>query len=610
MYSPAINIPGDPARPEGRDTRIIDVRHPNWTYMAPQWRKWRLTYYGGDAFIIEYLKKYSEMEDPADFKRRKDIAPVPAFAKAAINDIKNSIFQRMVDITRRGGDQTYLDAVEGRGHGVDLHGASMNGFLGRHVLPELLTMARVGVFVDMPAVEGYTLMDQQGVRPYIYLYRTEEILSWTYRRDSADEYQSLLLRDHLDSYSPIYGLPFGTWSRYRHIWLENNQVHIQFYGDGAQQVDMSGNPSPGLDPIVIDIPYIPFVMMELSNSLLADVANHQIALLNMESADISYALKSNYPFYVEQADPRATSGYLKGPGQPGGDGTSALANGANSQNLTNNQQIRVGVTQGRRYALGTERPGFINPSSEPLQISMAKQKALKEDIRQLVNLALSNVQPKMASAESKSLDNQGLESGLSYIGLELEHAERKIAKYWSMLMGPGTQVATVNYPRKYSLLSDEDRRANAEHLEKLRDSVPSATFQKLISKKIAHELLAANLTEEELQKIYDEIDSCEAFSTTAEEIFMAVEKGILDSELAAKLLGYPKGTTEKAKAEHAERLARISAAQASGKGETNPGARGVVDQEDTPGKGAKDEKKQSDADPNPPKKVRGDGHAT
>ena len=607
MYQPAINIPGDPTRPQGKDPRIIDVRHPNWTFFAPFWRKWRLTYFGGDAFIVEYCKKFSEWEDAADYKRRKDITPVPAFAKAAINDIKNSIFQRMVDITRRGGDPSYQAAVEGLGHGIDLHGASMNAFLGRHILPELLTMARVGVFVDMPSVEGYTLMDQQGMRPYIYMYRTEEILSWTYRRDSADEYQSLLLRDHLDSYSPMYGLPFGTWSRYRHIWLENNQVHIQFYNDGAQQVDMSGNPNPGIDPIILDIPYIPFVMLELNNSLLADVANHQIALLNMESSDIMYSLKSNFPFYTEQGDPRATSGYLKGPGNSGmslttGSGTAADAN------LSHSQELRVGVTQGRRYALGTERPAFINPSSEPLQISMAKQKALKEDIRQLVNLALSNVQPKMASAESKSLDNQGLESGLSYIGLELEHAERKIAKYWAVLMGAGTPQATINYPRKYSLLSDEDRRANAEHLEKLRDSVPSSTFQKLISKKIAHELLAANLTEEELEVIYKEIDDCEAYSSVAEEIFQAVEAGILDTELAAKLLGYPKGTTDKAKAEHADRLARIAKSQS--KPTDNPGARGVPDLAGAPGKGAAEEKtasRETDTDPVPTSKVRGEG---
>lgn len=603
MYSPAISIPGDPTRPGGKDPRIVDIRHPNWVFFAPFWRKWRLTYFGGDAFIVEYCKKFSEWEDAADYKRRKDITPVPAFAKAAINDIKNSIFQRMVDITRRGGDESYQAAVEGRGHGVDLHGASMNSFLGRHILPELLTMARVGIFVDMPAVEGYTMMDQQGVRPYIYMYRTEEILSWTYRRDSADEYQSILLRDHLDSYSPMYGLPFGTWSRYRHIWLEDGKVHMQFYNDGAQQVDMSGNPNPGIDPIIINIPFIPFVVLELNNSLLADVANHQIALLNMESSDISYALKSNFPFYVEQGDPRAVSGYLKGPSPAGNDGTSAQAN------LANSEQLRVGGTQGRRYALGANSPGFIAPPSEPLKISMEKQKALKEDIRQLVNLALANVQPKMASAESKALDNQGLESGLSYIGLELEHAERKIAKYWAAFMGQATPVATVNYPRKYSLLSDEDRRANAEHLEKLRDSVPSPTFQKLISKKIAHELLAANLTDEEMQVIFKEIESGEAYSTTAENIFMAVEKGILDLELAAKLLGYPDGTPKKAAKEHAERLARIAESQASAKG-NNPGARGVTDQEGSPGEGAKDEKtasRDTNDEGTPATKVRGEG---
>jgi hypothetical protein len=36
-----------------------------------------------------------------------------------------------------------------------------------------------------------------------------------------------------------------------------------------------------------------------------DIADYQIALMNLESSDINYMLKSNFPFYVEQYDPRA-----------------------------------------------------------------------------------------------------------------------------------------------------------------------------------------------------------------------------------------------------------------------------------------------------------------
>jgi hypothetical protein len=62
-----------------------------------------------------------------------------------------AIFQRMRDITRRGGSQAYQRAVNGLNLGVDLRGNTMNGFLGIKVLTELLIMGRVGVYVDSPA---------------------------------------------------------------------------------------------------------------------------------------------------------------------------------------------------------------------------------------------------------------------------------------------------------------------------------------------------------------------------------------------------------------------------------------------------------------------------
>ena len=39
--------------------------------------------------------------------------------------------------------------------------------------------------------------------------------------------------------------------------------------------------------------------------MIKDVVNHQIALLNLGSSDVNYALKSNFPFYIEQKDQRA-----------------------------------------------------------------------------------------------------------------------------------------------------------------------------------------------------------------------------------------------------------------------------------------------------------------
>src|SRR5690606_27729392 len=94
------------------------------------------------------------------------------------------------------------------------------------------------------------------------------------------------------------------------------------------------------------------------------------------------------------------------------------------------QSITVGPMHGRAYGQGLDRPGFISPSSAPLKASMELQAKLEADIRRLVNLSVQTLGNRQ-SAESKDMDNRGLEAGLSYIGLVMENGERQIAEFWA-----------------------------------------------------------------------------------------------------------------------------------------------------------------------------------
>lgn len=598
-------IVGSTQTPNHDGPQIIDYRHPEFTRLSLHWAKWRLVFAGGDDFSEEFLEKYSTREDTLSFNMRRRITPSPSFAKAAVTDIKNSIFQRMNDITRAGGSKDYQSAVSGQNNGVDNHGASMNSFIGRYVLPELLAMAKVGVFVDMPENVGDTMLSAKGAKPYLYLYRTEQILSWTYRWDKPDEFASILLVDYLDQADENTSLPLGIWTRYRHIWIDDSdgKVHVQYYNVDCEFIDRDGQAGEG--EYILDLDFIPFMVFELSDSLLSDVANHQIALLNLESSDIMYALKSNFPFYVEERDNTIVSDYLK----KNGDGTQA---GSGSQN----NEITVGAMQGRAYGKGLHAPEFISPSSEPLQASMAKQEQLKADIRQLVNLAVANIKPKMASAESKSIDEHGLESGLAYIGLELEHGERKIARYWALYENKANpSVATISYPAKYALQSDADKQTAVQNLEKIRDSVFSPTFRKAISKQIARLLLDGLVDQDTLSKINKEIDDGVAIVADPALTLQACEQGICSLDVAEKIFGYPKGTADKASTDHIERLARIASTQglaAVSQGTRgvavteNPAARGVPDL-GTPGSGKQEKKIDQTTNPSPGDPTRGVG---
>ena len=217
------------------ELQIIDIRHPE--YLEKDYEKWRLTYKGGQNFINKYLKKYSSRETNDDFEIRKTMSYLPAFAKEAVNDIKNAIFQRTVDVIRKNGSPTYQKAIDGLIGGVDLNSSSMNEFVGNEILPELLPMAKVGVYVDNVSNPGDTLKDAINKHPYLYIYKIEDILSQSYVRQEGNiKLKTLLLRDR-QYVEDSYGLPYEEVEKYRYLRLTEKGVEVRFFDDTGAETE-------------------------------------------------------------------------------------------------------------------------------------------------------------------------------------------------------------------------------------------------------------------------------------------------------------------------------------------------------------------------------------
>lgn len=572
---------------------IDKLCHPTCDVMTEEWEKWRLAYAGGADFIREYLKKYSARESDPDFAFRKDLTYSPSFSKSALIEFKNTIGERAVDITRTYGTDSYQRAVKGEDGGVDMAGSTMNRFMCDTVLNELLPMGKVGIFVDMPKVEPGELLSTPK-RPYLYLYPVENIQNWVC--DEQNEYRSVLLKDYILAHDEQTGFPTGYTTRYRRLWIQDGVVYAQLYNENGTET--------GDGPTALRLRRIPFVIVDIGVSLMADIADYQIALLNLASADMMYAIKSNLTFYVEQFDPRSEA--IHTASNPSNDGTAASAAAAKAK------EIRIGSLTGRRYPIGAEAPQFINPSAEPLEVSMKKQEQLKLEIRQLLNLAISSIKPTSTSAESKKEDSKGLESGLSNIGARLETAERQIEEIWfDYENNPDAKRATISYPANYNLRTNDDRRRESNELADLMPKVPSKTFQRELAKNISEVMLKHRVSREKLETIYDEIDKCIAISSDPKSIQGDVQAGYCDYETAAVARGYPPGTAKKAKEEHAEKLAVIAENQAKQRSGTfNGGARGVNEASANPTQDAKAEKaasREKAAQSGKGKGVRGDG---
>lgn len=523
--------------------------HPLYTIASDNWQKYRYIKDGGQEFIDEYLVKFSERETTTKFEARRKMAPNPSFAAGAITDVKNAIFQRMVDTTRLGGTDSFRQTMSGEYGGVDLKGANMNFFIGNDILPELLFMGKIGVYVDMPTIDpGSTLVDTETKHPYFYTYMAEDIRNWRLSQvGETSEFDLLLLRERVLTYDD-FGLPEKDLARYRLLIRADGGVYVRFFSYDGKEIDVNGEPTDA--PRFLEIPKIPFVTFELNHSLLTDIANHQIALLNLESSDVSYALLANIPHYIEQQS-KMSSPHLKSVEDSGG-------------METNSREMEIGGMTGRSYAQGLDAPQFIHPSPEPLKASIDKQTQLKSDIRTLVQLALSDLQPKFASAASKEFDQHGLEAGLSYIGLVLEHGEQQLAEIYSNYE-KSRDVAKITYPRRYSLKSDAERLEEAKKLQEIITTVPTKDGQKRISKLIIEKLFASKISQRELDALYTEIDAADYVTSDPETVLNDHERGLVSTLTASKARGYDaEKEVEQAKKDHAERIRRINEAQTSG----------------------------------------------
>jgi hypothetical protein len=608
---------------------LINIRHPKYWSDMNYWEIWRDAYACGDEYTMRYLRQFSKRETASDFVLRRSVTPVPAFAKAAVNDIRNSIFQRMRDVLRKGGSPAYMKAVEGMSGGVDLRGSNMTAFLGYESLTELLVLGKVGIYVDMPALSGETMAEVQGARPYLYMYSVEDILSWTTSLpDDESEFQAVLLRDSCVDFSSVgdlgfelpVALPQGNYERYRLVYIDptTKLVNVQFYNDKGEPTDSHNNVTIVTQPTELQLTRIPFVILDIGDSVLKDVCTHQVALLNLGSSDVAYALKANFPFYTEQRDLTPYGSHLRGDGV-GDSGAAGTESGVT--------EIQVGATQGIAYSMNADRPGFINPSSEPLNASIKLQEKLEDDIRKLVNLAVANKTGRSISAEAKDMDNQGLEAGLSFIGLVLENGERKIAEHWAAYEEKNEKrrsIPVIKYPDRYSLKSDESRIKEATALSALMYSVPGQTVKRELAKCIVTSLFTGKVSVDTMEKIDKEIEAVSYTTSQPDVILKALEAGSVGDQTASMALGFDKDEYLKARDDHMARILRIAQAQMKGVGAgaeaqnangpanapvANPAARGVADLAADPN-AAPNEKaaaQNPDLQHNAKKPVRGEG---
>jgi len=196
------------------------------------------------------------------------------------------------------------------------------------------------------------------------------------------------------------------------------------------------------------------------------------------------------------------------------------------------------------------------------------------------------------------MDNQGLEAGLSFIGLILEGAERRLAEFWAAYEERKPRkrlIATIKYPDRYSLKTDRDRIEEATKVAELMYTVPGATVKRELAKNIVETLLSGKTTVETLDKIYREVSTANYTTSDPDTVIRAMEAGLCGEQTASIALGFSENEYLQARKDHMERILRIKEAQSSGDEEDNirEGARGVNDLSADPAHEGREEKEES-----------------
>lgn len=529
---------------------IIDQRHPK--YAGDRWQKYRLAYEGGEEFIEAFMYRYSKREGDKAFKERKKISYNPGHAKSAINIIRNSLAVKLPEVVREG-DQRYLDACESN---VDSFRASMSTFMAVDVIPMLLVHEKRFVMLDAPPkAPGATLGEDRGM-PYMWCLSAEDVLSWHYNEEG--QIDSILVREWADEVSEESGLITGSCERFRLMrkleeGMEYRVGKETFKGPSVliRTFDTEGKESP---PEVMDWDRVPVAEFTLVDSLMTDIADMQITLLNLASSDISFLWKGNFPIFVKEVDrlksllkPRAAKRTEQADQERVDYDADVLGDSSPSN-------VEAGVNSGIGYEKGQAIPSFIAPPTGNLQASMDKQTEIARLIRVMVDLALTSLSVSAVeqSGKSKEADRVGEEAGLAYIGSVLEAGEREVAAIYHMLLGVPDVEVTVRYPKGFSVKTPEQRQLEAKSLMEMRSAVRSEIYNKSISKRIADLMMKGFDDSAELESAKKEIDETLYFDDNkerAEIIGKDVAAGLLSAPTGTILRGYPEDEADKAAAD-------------------------------------------------------------
>jgi hypothetical protein len=488
-------------------------------FVAPvnefDWSEWRYCYYGGKQFRDKYLVPFSDRETAEEFARRKSLTPIPTYAKKEINRVRNTLASRLPDVIRKGGNVQWRSAIDGKGRGVDLRGASMNGFTSKLTIPEMLVMQQFGVYVDAPSGNFARKSDvPKDFSPFLRPFTVENFRAEPAPAEHPSDWLAVTLRIVTPSYNP----KTRTTSHdtvYRHYWISDSGEAV------TQDTSESGKELSSVRGL--GRPNIPFVVYDGNESLMAEACSYQITALNMISVDSNYAVDSNFAFMVKKQSRSMPT------------------------HLDEEKEAQVGRGKGLLYE--DQPPAFISPPTSPMQISLALRKEMKEEVREIITGILMSAG-----------DDGTLEAGLAFYGDRLAQGEDRIWDHWTSY--GATPSITVSFPDTWSMKTDAERIEEANAWVDLMNKLPGQLGRRYAGKEAYDRAFRGTLNRKELDAVKAQVDEVPYTTADPDVVIKAKEQDIVSVETAAQALGFNPGEGDAAAKDADERAKRAAESMA------------------------------------------------
>lgn len=412
--------------------------HPEYDQRVDDWRKYRLSYNGGDEYLQTYLYEHEKERDKY-YQQRLQRAFYPNHCRAIVDTYAAHLFRENIPRSTEEDSET----LQRFWANIDLKGNGADSFY-EHAAQKVQYGGRVAVVCDRWDPDGGGAVTraqerQSGRRPYAYLVDTEDIVDWDVNR--LGQLNWVAIREPIDVERNWDEPHPGVDHQYR-VWTDEEWIllrEVEAEDDEDEDtrlvvVDRGAHPV-GEPPVTMIYWGFREGIQPVADSALKDLAPMNIRLTNLTSLidEQIYAHVFNI-----LATPKSTYDELEG--------------------------VDWSVSGAIPYDDDVSNPPhYIGPDVEKLEAIRAEVKKTEDQIRQLAGLGRVNEETKHAqSGIALSYLTMDKDALLAKFGQRMRRAEAQVDRYALAWMEESPDVGqSREYPEEFDPVDVQNELSDA-----------------------------------------------------------------------------------------------------------------------------------------------------